>query len=60
MEATMNPWLVIFVVLLVLFAWAWMFDRRRRRRGWVGDISVAARRKRSQEDATGSPPGGGF
>lgn len=56
----MNPWLVILVVLLVLFTWAWMFDRRRRRRGWDGDISTAARRMRGQEHAKGAPPGGGI
>jgi len=62
MEAAMNPWIVVLVVLLVLFAWAWMFDQRRRRREGVfspGDPSTAFRRAAGRDDAVGPPPGGG-
>ena len=56
-EAAMNPWIVVLVVLLVLFVWAWMFDRRRGRRE---DVSVAVRRAQARDDARGGAPQGGI
>ena len=57
MEAAMNPWIALLVVLLVLFVWAWTFDRRRGRRE---DVTVAVRRTHARDDARGGAPGGSF
>jgi hypothetical protein len=57
MEAAMNPWIVLLVVLLVVFVWAWIFDRRRGRRE---DVTVAVHRAHARDDARGGAPGGGI
>jgi len=55
MEAAMNPWIVLLAALVV-FVWAWMFDRRRGRRE---DVTVAVHRAHDRDDARGGAPGGG-
>ena len=51
----MNPWIVLLAALVV-FVWAWMFDRRRGRRE---DVTVAVHRAHDRDDARGGAPGGG-